>query len=162
MLCLVAAAMLVGCGGLVERSDDGAATGGAGRGAATGGAGSGAAPSEAGAGGATGGAPVIILPPPEVPPFDCEERVPSLEEVLEACDVPDTVRESTQQCLDTLDESWERGLRQLLGCETCSDVRYHLDCLLYACRDASLDEEYSLDELLDHCVVSIYVGVQPS
>ncbi len=152
-LCLIAGAVLAGCGGQLDRSSDPAPDAGHAAGG-TGGALSGTGGQSAGG---TGGV-LIELPPP---PFACDAGVPPLEAVLDACEVNATWKESTLACVQELNDSWQAGLEALLGCESCSDVRYHLECLLRACEHASLDNEFALEELLDHCVISIYVGVRP-
>jgi hypothetical protein len=63
------------------------------------------------------------------------------------------------ECVRSLNEAWTAGMLELLACESCAEVTYRIECLLEACDDPNLPEEFSVEELMDHCYVSIYVGV---
>jgi len=107
-------------------------------------------------------------PPPDVPPDprqdeECEPVASDLTQMINSCISSETDRENIINCINALNESWERGLEEYFKCSDCRWIGDTLYCLLYSiiCEHPELIGEFDEDLLINTCYpVPLYLGVR--
>jgi hypothetical protein len=184
LLLMLAAAIVVGCGGEAAPATGVADNGG--MAAAAGGVTSGGSFASGGTsartGGATGtGGSIFILTAPAsggartnlcpnpgvasgLDPNQFAACNPKLVQALIPYDIESDTGKQLLECACLLNDAWQTGLADLFAGQSCDDIAAYFGTCgvsnLCASGRSSLPEQFDANQLLDNCMVTLYYGVR--